>query len=151
MQRLSDALGIDQAKVEQAFQTVSQGAQGQRMSRSDFVNQVAQSLGVTADAMQAALEKARGGHHHHRGGAAGACAGRTDFNAALQNLAQALGVQPDQVKQAFEDAARDRSGTDGSKTDFLADVAQKLGVNPDALVSALENVFVGGSALSVHA
>ena len=33
----------------------------------------------------------------------------------------------------------------------LAEMAQKLGVNPDSLVSALENVFIGGSALSIRA
>jgi len=152
MQSLSAALGIDQAKVEQAFQAVSQRSQGQRLSRADFMNQVAQKLGVTADTMQAALDKARAGHHpHHQDRDTGSNAGGADFNSALQTLAQALGVQPDQLKQAFEDAAKDQTGQDGNKTSFLDDVAHKLNVNADSLVSALENTFVGGSTLSLHA
>ena len=148
IQKLAKVLGIEDDQVRQAFRTAAQANQGLPVGRKDMVNQVAQELGLAPEDLQDALRKAADGRPRHpEAPPPGASA-----DGFGRELAQALDVAPDQLKQAFDAVLQAAQGRDLGPGEFVRQAAQKLGVKADAFQRALQNLgSPTGNALDVSA
>jgi ClpA/ClpB-like protein len=127
-QELADALGIDVAKVQAAFDKLAPRKRFERrgeVHRRDFAAGLAKQLGLTTAKVEQALRAQR----DHRGGP--------------DALAKALGVTPQKLRQAFEQLWKDhgppgaRTRVFGPRTDALA---KELGVTRAQLTAAFDKV-----------
>lgn len=129
-QELADALGIDVAKVQAAFDKLAPRRRLERrgeVHRYDFGAAIAKQLGLSTAKVEQALQAQR----DHRGDPAA--------------LAKALGVTPQELRQAFEHlwkdhgppGARDRVQDHGPAT---AALAKELGVTQAQLRAAFDKL-----------
>jgi hypothetical protein len=162
-QKLADALGIDVAKVQSAFENVrpKRAARPPHAGRrDDFAQALAKKLGISEAKVKAALEKQRdhrgdpsaladalgvspaklrealaGLFRDHRPGPRGGPGGpgRPGFGPGEDALAKALGVTPAKLRAAFE-KLRDE------KVDEFADaLAKNLSIDPSKVKAALQD------------
>jgi len=121
-QGLADALGIDVAKVNQAFDKLKAKRDDRK---DDFAAALAEKLGLSTAKVQSALDAQR----DHRG----------DPGA----LADALGVSPQKLRDAFAALWRDhgpRGARDHRRGPAPAALAKALGVTPAQLKAAFDKL-----------
>jgi lambda repressor-like predicted transcriptional regulator len=122
---LADALGIDVANVQAAFDKLR--PRKREVHRRDFAAALAKQLGLTTTKVEQALQAQR----DHRGGPAA--------------LAKALGVTPQKLRQAFVQLWKDH-GPPGARLRHrdhgpaTAALAKELGVTQAQLQAAFEKV-----------
>jgi hypothetical protein len=122
-QDLADALGIDVAKVQAAFDKLA--PRKREVHRRDFAADLAKQLGLTTAKVEQALQAQR----DHRGDPAA--------------LAKALGVTPQKLRQAFQQLWKDHGPPDARRHDHgpaTAALAKELGVTQAQLQAAFDKV-----------
>jgi energy-converting hydrogenase A subunit M len=118
-QELADALNIDVAKVNQAFDKLKVARDDHK---DDFAAALAKQLGVSTAKVQSALSAQR----DHRGDPAA--------------LAKALDVSEQKLRQAFESLRRDHGPRDGHRGPNGAALAKALGVTQAHLNAAFDKL-----------
>jgi len=156
-QKLADALGIDVAKVQSAFDKLRPKREARPRERHDeFAQTLAKQLNLPVAKVRAALEQQRDHRgdpaaladalgvstaklrqalatvfKDHRPGRGGP--GRPGFGPAEDAIAKALGVTPAKLRAAFEKLRQEKTDA------FATALAKKLNIDPAKVKDALGN------------
>ena len=151
-QTLADALSIDRAKVEAAFDKLRPKRPDRPRAPGAFAAALAKELGLTSAKVRAALQKHRNHPtspdelakelgvsaqklHDAFHAVMGKIRPRGPGRPGLDNLANALGVTRAQLEAAFDKLRDDH---DQLRDEFAEELAKRLGLDPSKVQDALE-------------